>query len=218
MWIISLTAGRTSGGCSGSGKGEIERGFVMGNTAYIMDDRWDEMLNGQIVAMSPRPMVNHNRVAGNISAIFNMYLEGKKCEVFSDGVDLYLTPTDRFVPDGMIVCDKDKIKPNGIYGSPDLVIEVLSPTTAKNDKGYKKQAYEKAGVKEYWIVDINSKSIEVYLLKDGIYDLDFVYSIFPDYMIEKMNEEERASIIMEFHCSLFPDLTISLKKVFDKID
>lgn len=186
----------------------------MGNTAYGMDEQWDEMINGKIVAMSPRPTVNHNIVSGTILTIFSTYLKGKTCMPFGDGVDLYLTPVDRFVPDGMIVCDRDKIKRDGVHGAPDLVIEVLSPTTAKNDKGYKKQAYEKAGVKEYWIVDINSKSIEVYLLKDGIYDLDFVYSIFPDYMIDKMNEEERASILMEFHCSLFPDLIISLNDVF----
>lgn len=185
----------------------------MGNTAYD-EERWDEMLNGQIVAMTPRPEINHNRIIGNISTIFDRYLKDKKYQAFSAGVDLYLSPVDRFLPDCMIVCNKDKIKQGGIYGAPDLVVEVLSPMSIKNDRGYKKQAYEKAGVKEYWIININSKSIEVYLLKDGIYDLDFVYSIFPDYMIDKMNEEEKASILMEFHCSLFPDLIISLNDVF----
>lgn len=190
----------------------------MAGLAYQVNDCRDELINGKLVAMSPRPLVNHTRASGNIHTIFNTYLKGKPCEAFPDGVDLYLSPTDRFVPDGMIVCDKNKIKPNGVHGAPDLVIEVLSPATAKNDKGYKKAAYEKAGVPEYWIVDTNNKSVEVYLLKDGAYDLDFVYSIFPGPMLEVMSEAERGSIITEFHCSLFPDLMISLYDIFDKIE
>lgn len=190
----------------------------MSDSAYQLDNPRDEMICGKIVAMSPRPLVNHNRAAGNIHTIFNSYLKGRKCEAFSDGTDLYLSPANRFVPDGMIVCDKDKIKPNGIYGAPDLVVEVLSHGTAKNDKGPKKNAYEKAGVKEYWIVDPLNKSVEVYLLRDGVFDLDFVYCIFPKEMIDTMSDQEKNSIVHSFHCSLFPDLTISLTDIFDKIN
>lgn len=187
----------------------------MGNSAYEMEKRRDEMLSGKIVAMSPRPTVNHNEVTGNILTIFKNFLKGKKCKAYGDGVDLYLSPTDRFVPDGMIVCNRDIIKSDGIHGAPDLVVEVLSPTTAGNDKGYKKDAYAKYGVKEYWIVDTANKAVEVYLLQNNQFALDFVYVIFPDYMIEKMNDEEKASIITEFHCSLFPDLSISIEDIFD---
>lgn len=190
----------------------------MSDSAYQLDNPRDEMICGKIVAMSPRPLVNHNRAAGNIHTIFNSYLKGRKCEAFSDGTDLYLSPANRFVPDGMIVCDKDKIKLNGIYGAPDLVVEVLSYGTAKRDKGPKKAAYEKAGVREYWIVDTISKSIEVHLLKDGVFELDAIYCIIPEDVVETMNDQEKAGIVHTFHCSLFPDLTISLADIFDKLN
>lgn len=189
----------------------------MENLAYQIEDTWDEMLNGKIVAMSPRPVVNHNRVSGNIFNLLKNFLKGKKCEAFSDGVDLYLTPTDRFVPDGMVVCNNDIIKFDGVHGAPDLVIEVLSHSTAKRDKVYKKSVYEKSGVKEYWIVEPDSKSIEVYLLKNNTFELDNIYSVFPDPLVGKMNDEEKASIVTEFHPSIFPELTILIKDVFEGV-
>ena len=188
----------------------------MDNLAYN-DFIMDELLNGRIVLMSPRPSLNHNRAATNIAAIFTNYLQNKPCEYFSDGVDVYLTENDRVIPDGMVVCDENIMKSDGIYGSPDLIVEVLSPSTAKNDRGYKKELYQKAGVKEYWIVSTNDRSIEVYLLDNGEYKLDNVYTVFPDYMIKKMTEEEKSQVITEFKTSLYDDLIISLDKVFKKI-
>lgn len=188
----------------------------MNNLAF-QDDYRDEILNGQPVAMSPRPSVNHSRVTGNIYRIFGNYLQGKKCEAFPDGVDVYLTEKDRIIPDMMVICNKDIIKPDGIYGAPDLIVEVLSPSTAKRDKGYKKELYEKCGVKEYWIVDVNSRSIDVYQSTDGKFTLENVYIIFPDYTLKNMTEEEKADIITEFKSSLFDDLTINLFDVFENM-
>ena len=190
---------------------------MTGNLAYQYEDEiWDEMIDGKIVAMSPRPAVNHNIISGNIYHIFKTYLSGKKCVPFGDGTDLYLTPKDRFVPDGMIVCNRDKIKPKGVYGAPDLVIEVLSPSTAKNDRGYKKRVYGTCGIPEYWIVSPSEKAVYVYLLQDGQYNLDNVYSLYPDYMLTKMTEEEQAAIPTEFQCHLFRDLVIRLEDIFDR--
>lgn len=180
------------------------------------EEAWEEMLNGRLVLMSPRPATNHNRTAFNIAKIFDNYLEGKKCTAFPDGEELYLTQTDRFIPDGMIVCDPAKIKYDGVHGAPDLVVEVLSPSTAKNDKGYKKEAYAQAGVKEYWIVNPVDKSVEQYLLADGQLALHEVYSVYPDFMLARMTEEERAAVITEFKCSLYDDLTISLQDIFKR--
>jgi Uma2 family endonuclease len=185
----------------------------MSNLAY-QDEVWEEMLDGKIVAMSPRPVINHNVVAENITRIFGNFLRGKKCSAFGEA-DVYLTQKDRVIPDAMIVCNKDIIKTKGIYGAPDLIVEILSPGTVKNDRGYKKNLYEKCGVKEYWLVDINSYSIEVYLLKDGKYILDNIYSILPDYLIEDMTEEEKTAIIHKFTPSLFPDMTIVIEEVFE---
>lgn len=168
--------------------------------------------------MSPRPLVNHARVSGNIYRKLSDYLQSKSCEAFPDGLDLYLNKSNRFVPDCMVVCNKDIIKHNGIYGAPDLVVEVSSPSTVRYDRGHKKNAYAKAGVKEYWIVGISDRVIEVYLLKDGDLMLDDTYTLLQDYDLEKMNDEEKACFPTEFKCSLFSDFTISLEDVFTGID
>ena len=98
----------------------------------------DEMLNGKVVLMFPRATVNHNRALLNIARIFVNRLDGKPCEDFSDGTDVYLTEKDRVIPDVMIICKKEIIKRKGIFGVPDLIVEVLSPGTEKRDRGYKK--------------------------------------------------------------------------------
>jgi len=187
------------------------------NLAYQEEIR-EERIDGKIVAMSPRPAWNHNRIASNIFYLFESYLRRKKCTPIVDGVDLYLSEDDWFIPDFMIVCDPDKIKSDGVHGAPDLVVEILSPSTAKRDKGYKKDVYARAGVKEYWIVSPGDKSIEQYFLKDGQFILHEIYTVYPDYILKKMNEEERAAVVTEFKCSLYDDLIISLEDIFWRVD
>lgn len=184
------------------------------NDAAYQEEVWTEMIGGKVIVMSPWPSVNHHRVSLNIANIFSGFLKGRPCQVFGDGVDLFLTDEDRFIPDGMIVCDPDKVKRDGIYGAPDLVIEVLSPSTVWYDRSPKKDAYEAAGVREYWIDEPEAKSLEVYLLKDRKFVLDNVYSIYPDYLLEKMSDEEKAVVPKEFCCSLYDGLTITLEDVF----
>ncbi len=181
------------------------------NLAYQEELR-DEMLNGKVVLMSPRPTVNHNRVAFNIAFAFKGYLRGKTCEAFADGTDVHFSEKDRVVPDVMIVCKKDIIKRNGVYGAPDLIVEVLSPGTEKRDKGYKKDLYERYGVREYWLVEPETQTVEVYLLKDKKFVLDDVYRIFPDYVELSANEQEHYK--SEVPVSLYDDFTIPLEEIF----
>lgn len=182
------------------------------NFAY-QEEPLEELLNGKIVMMSS-PSVNHNYVAGNIYHIFRNYLKGKTCKAFSDGVDVYLTENDRVIPDAMIVCNRDIIKLNGVHGAPDLVVEILSPGTAKNDKGYKKDLYEKSGVKEYWIVDPVSRSIEAWLLSNGKYTLDEVYALYPDGAV---TDKEQAESKKEIPVSLYSDFCIPLEEIFQDL-
>lgn len=187
------------------------------NLAY-QDDAWEkrreEVIDGEVVMMSPRPAVNHNRVASNINFIFERYLRGKKCTPFSDGTDLFLDDKNRFVPDFMVVCDRDKIKWNGVHGAPDLVVEVLSPGTAMNDRRHKKDTYEKNGIPEYWIVSPKERTVEVYLLKQGQYDLDNIYTLFHDWELERLTDAEKAALVTEFKCHLYDDLVILLEDIF----
>ena len=183
----------------------------------FFERRRKEILDGKTVLMSPSPSTNHQIVVGNIHRLFSIFFKGKTCRAFVNGPDIHLTKKDIVLPDVFIVCNKDIIKWNGIYGAPDLVVEVLSPGTMKNDRGYKKDLYEKHGVKEYWLVDSYNLSIEVYLLENNKYILNNTYMVHPDYMLEVMTEEEKSEIKYEFVTESFSDLTIPLDEVFEGI-
>ncbi len=183
------------------------------NLAYKEEQR-EELLDGKIYMMSS-PSINHNRVASHIFNAFYNYLKNKTCEAFSDGVDVHLTENDCVIPDVMIICNKDIIKPNGIYGTPDLIVEVISPSTAKNDRGYKKNLYEKTGVKEYWIADPFTRSIETYLFSDGKYVLEDIYAVFPaGFGITDKEREESKKIIP---VSLYDNFSIPLEEIFSNL-
>jgi Uma2 family endonuclease len=145
-------------------------------------------------------------------------LKGKPCKPIADGADVILTRTDRVVPDFIVVCNKSIIRHTAIHGAPDLIVEILSTKTAKRDKGYKKDLYERCGVREYWIVLPLQRSIEVYALIDGKYELIDVYALTPDRELAEMTDEEKAALVYEFSPYIFPGLIISLNDVFEDID
>ena len=182
------------------------------NLAY-QEERREELIGGNVVMMSPAS-AEHVYTAGSIYNIFKNYLEGKNCIPFSDGLLVHLTDENKFVPDMMVVCDRSKIKSDGVHGAPDLVVEVLSPSTAKDDRTRKKEIYEACGVPEYWLVSPTDKSIEVYLLESGKYILHDVYTVRPDWVLKQMTDEERAAIVTEFKCHLYDELIIRLDDIF----
>ena len=137
-----------------------------------------ELINGQEYMMA-RPSFSHMRIEGNIFGAFDRYLRGKKCKAFFEP-NVRLSDKDQFIPDVVIVCNPEILNDPWIEGTPDLVVEILSPSTAKNDKFIKKAVYAKHGVKEYWIVDPRGKSIEVYHLKETGYELDNVYFLYSE--------------------------------------
>ena len=182
------------------------------NLAY-QEERREELIGGKVVMMSPAS-AEHVYTAGSIYNIFKNYLKGKNCIPFSDGLLVHLTDENKFVPDMMVVCDRSKIKSDGVHGAPDLVVEVLSPSTAKDDRTRKKEIYEACGVPEYWLVSPTDKSIEVYLLESGKYILHDVYTVRPDWVLKQMTDEERAAIVTEFKCHLYDELIIRLDDIF----
>ena len=185
---------------------------MSGNLAY-QEERREELIGGNVVMMSPAS-AEHVYTAGSIYNIFKNYLKGKNCIPFSDGLLVHLTDENKFVPDMMVVCDRSKIKSDGVHGAPDLVVEVLSPSTAKDDRTRKKEVYEACGVPEYWLVSPTDKSIEIYLLESGKYILHDVYTVRPDWVLKQMTDEERAAIVTEFKCHLYDDLIIRLDDIF----
>ena len=174
-----------------------------------------EIIDSEEVMLA-QPSVNHITIAGNLNRIIGNYLRGKRCMVFSEMM-VYLDENNHYIPDVIIVCDHNKIKTNYIEGSPDLAIEILSNSTKKMDISIKKDAYEHFGVKEYWIVSPKEKSIEVYLLKDGKYKIDDVYSVMEDWELESLTEEQKADHKLTLKVSLYDDLEIDINEIFEKL-
>lgn len=178
------------------------------NLAY-QEIKKEELIDGKIVAMSPAS-TNHNRISGNIYHIFSNYLYGKTCVPFGDNELVFLTADDEFVPDFMIVCDRDKIQYDGVHGAPDLVVEILSPSTAKNDRQHKKEVYAKCGVREYWIISPAEKSVEVYHNNGREFVVHEIYTLVSDWMLKRPRE----TAVTHFKCSLYDDFEISLEDIF----
>jgi Uma2 family endonuclease len=135
------------------------------------DERW-ELIDGVAYDMSPAPSVNHQRLVTGLGSQISRQLRGGSCEALVAPVDVFLPadPTadeddvDTVVqPDVVVVCDRFRIRANGIWGPPDLVVEIISPWTAKKDLAEKFNAYERAGVREYWVVDPGNRSVVVYV-------------------------------------------------------
>ena len=184
--------------------------------SYSEDHNQDyEIINGQVYMMS-RPSIRHAQIKGDILGVFKSYLKGKKYRPF-DEVDVFFSEDDNFIPDVIIVCDPEIIEENAIYGAPYLVVEILSPSTARNDKIRKKAAYEKYGVKEYWIVDPMSKSVEVYLRKEDKLILDDVYSTYKDFEWKALTEEEKAAVKHAIKVSLYDDFYVQMSDIFENV-
>lgn len=149
---------------------------------------WDEserieLVYGRPIMMSP-PSRAHQRVISELNRQIGNYLHGKKCEVYPApfGVRLFEeegdTPYDvdtLVEPDITVVCDPGKLDDAGCRGAPDLIVEVLSPSTQRHDRLTKFSLYQKAGVKEYWLADPASRTVSVYTLEEGAYHAAVVY-------------------------------------------
>ncbi|WP_176447799.1 Uma2 family endonuclease [Lentibacillus sp. CBA3610] len=152
-----------------------ENSLTYSEYLQMNDDIKYEVIDGYIYNMAPSPSVKHQKIGVKISTEFDNYLRKKACDVISE-IDVSLegeTDTTKmeewFRPDISIICDQNKMKENHIAGAPDLIVEILSKSTAKADKMIKFNRYQAAGVKEYWIVDPAYETVDIYLLKDGYF-------------------------------------------------
>ncbi len=143
-----------------------------------------EIIDGHVFYKTPAPTRKHQQVLRELATEFSLFLRDKECEVFFAPFDVRLLAekkTDEEVfnivqPDLVIVCDKKKLDEKGCNGSPDMMVEILSPTSVKVDRWKKYQLYEQAGVKEYWIIDVINEAIEVYYLKNQQYEFNGVFT------------------------------------------
>lgn len=172
------------------------------------DDIRRELINGFINLMTPAPARLHQEISGTIFGHIWLYLKNKPCKVFSAPFDVRL-PNDEskkensniftvVQPDITVVCDMDKLDEKGCVGAPDIIVEIISPSTAKTDLNDKFKIYEQSGVKEYWVVYPFDKVVSVFELDNkGKYDEGTLYKI--DSKIKS---------------NIFPDFNIGLKEIF----
>ena len=135
------------------------------------DGRRYELLRGEL-AVTPSPAPGHQRVSKRLEMVLIEYFEGRSIgEVFDAPIDLILTNHDVFVPDLLVVGDPSHVSSRGIEGPPVLVVEILSPSTRKQDRGVKAQRYAELSVGHFWIVDPEHERVECLCLVDGAYEL-----------------------------------------------
>jgi len=137
------------------------------------DDNRYELIDGEVFVMSA-PSTEHQRVLRRLLVLLDTFLKGKKCEVFIAPFDVCLfgkgDEDDTVVqPDILVICDKSILDKKRCNGTPDMVIEIISPSTSRLDRIKKLNKYLQAGVREYWIVDPEDKSVAVHILERGKY-------------------------------------------------
>jgi Uma2 family endonuclease len=132
-----------------------------------------QLIKGALI-MSPAPSYYHQEVEKKVFLILYENIEKRKNgKVFIAPFDVYLDDENVYQPDIVVILknSKAKVSEKGIEGTPDIVIEIISPSTAYYDLIEKKEVYEKYGVKEYWIIDPKSKTFEIYLNSESGFEL-----------------------------------------------
>lgn len=133
-----------------------------------------ELLKGYIHLMSPAPSSGHQVVSTNIFQEFAIFFNKKPCKVFSAPFDVYLPTVSGkgqtvLQPDLCIICDSVKIEKKGCVGSPDLIVEILSPGNSRKEVKDKFEIYQEAELKEYWVVYPAEQVLQVYILENKIF-------------------------------------------------
>jgi Uma2 family endonuclease len=148
--------------------------------------------------MTPSPSTYHQKIVGNLYRKLSDYVEKNKLgEIYVSPVDVIFHEIDVFVPDLVFVSNENLsiVSENNIQGAPDLIIEVMSPSSVARDREGKYKRYAYYGVKEYWIVDLQRKLVEVYDLEQ-----DKLINVIPQK--QKLNSP------------IFEDLNLDLTKIF----
>ncbi len=173
--------------------------------AWPDEERW-ELIDGVPYDMTPAPNRYHQDISGNLFTVIREFLKGKKCRVYAAPFDIRLPEANQnddetltvVQPDISVICNQSKLDSKGCKGAPDWIIEILSPTTSKKDRVIKFYMYERFGVKEYWLVSPEDKTVEVFILgENGKYGR-------PEYYTEEKT----------LPCFTLEGLSINLAKIF----
>lgn len=154
----------------------------------------------------------HSTVIVNFVAAIRKQLRNSMCYVFSDNVQYKFKTEDgedkTIIPDASINCRTKSRRGNTFIDAPRFVMEVLSPSTEKYDRGEKKELYRQQEIDEYWMVDLKEKKVE-------IYELDYDENGKPQYYLWKTVKEENKHELRIIH---FPNVEITFDDLFDEVD
>ena len=162
-----------------------EKHYTYADYLQWPDETRYELIDGEAFLMSPAPLVEHQEIAGEVFRQLANQLDGQPCRPYIAPVDVRLPRTDEadaaidtvVQPDVLVVCDPGKVDRRGVRGAPDWLLEVLSPSTAAHDQIAKRRTYERAGVREYWLVHPGDRTLTVYVLDNGQYGRPEIYEL-----------------------------------------
>lgn len=156
---------------------DVNKRYTYADYLTWMDDVRRELYDGFIQLMTPAPSRKHQRVSSNLHGVFWNFLRYQKCEIYSAPSDVRFpgnktSKNDKQIntvlqPDLYIVCDPEKLDDRGCLGAPDLVVEIVSPSSSRKDLKDKYEIYQKHGVREYWIVNPNDENVNVFLRNES---------------------------------------------------
>ncbi|MDC7233939.1 MAG: Uma2 family endonuclease [Spirochaetales bacterium] len=147
------------------------------------EESW-ELIKGVPWSMSPAPASKHQLISGDIFGYIWQHLKNKPCQVYPAPFDVRLQKEENedqdihtvVQPDISVICDPSKIDKRGCVGAPDLVVEILSPSTSFKDQTQKLELYEEYAVKEYWIVNPERPAIQIFIHDGSKYNKPDYYT------------------------------------------
>lgn len=150
-----------------------DRGWKLTYDDYVKipdDGRRHEIIDGEHI-VNPAPIPRHQAVSGKLYLALAELAKAGRAQVFYSPIDVHLSETDIVQPDLIAIATKHehRVGQVKIEGPPELVVEILSPSTKHLDRGAKRDLYERSGVLEYWVVDTKKKAITQHVLVDGCY-------------------------------------------------
>jgi Uma2 family endonuclease len=167
-----------------------------------------ELIKGKILEMSPAPNRLHQTISGNLFFELRIIFENHPCNLYAAPFDVRLKDSKKpakkdsdyntvVQPDLCVICDETKLDDRGCIGSPDLVVEILSPGNTEREMKTKFRVYEENKISEYWIVEPSTKNVFIYILQEGKY-----IGLPPLTTADKMNSK------------IFPKMKFEIKNIF----
>ena len=142
-----------------------EKTYTIDDIYALPEGQRAELIDGQMYMMAP-PKRIHQKLITELVSLIHRHIKSHdgSCEIYPAPVAVFLNKdSQNYVePDISVVCDKTKLDDNGCHGAPDWIIEIISPSTSRMDYGIKLFKYRTASVREYWIVNPSTRTVNVY--------------------------------------------------------